>query len=125
MPLPTFENLSRVDRLLEQSDRLPLLITGIAGVAGYNAFAYFRQKYGDLVVGQRPKNNWPLSGAGIVGIDLDDGVSLKKLIQQYQFKTVLNCGGSCALKGCELDPAMANRVQCRSGQGAGRQPGRY
>ena len=87
-----------------------MLITGIAGVAGFNAFAFFRQKYGDLVIGQRPKNNWPLSGPGIVGIDLEDRTEMQALVEKNQFKTVLNCGGSCALKGCELDPMMARRV---------------
>ncbi len=96
--------------LLEQCDRLPLLVTGIAGVSGYNAFAYFRERYGDQVVGQRPKNNWPLSGSGIVGIDLEDEKGISSLIEEYDFRTVINCGGSCALKSCELDPVMARRV---------------
>ncbi len=110
MSLPTFDNLHRFGNLLAEANRLPMLITGIAGVAGYNAFAFFRQKYGDAVIGQRPKNNWPLSGAGIVGVDLDNRQEFQEFFRQYDFKTVLNCGGSCALKGCELDPAMANRV---------------
>jgi dTDP-4-dehydrorhamnose reductase len=108
--LPEFENLDRFGRLLESQLRLPLLVTGIAGVAGYNSFAFFRHKYGDVVVGQRPKNNWPLSGPGIVGVDLEDEAGLRALINDGGFKTVLNCGGSCALKSCELDPHMARRV---------------
>ena len=113
MPLPKFDSNYRFGPILGDNDRLPMLITGIAGVAGYNAFAYFRQKYGNAVIGQRPKNNWPLSGDGIVGIDLEDRETFKQLLREYNFKTVLNCGGSCALKGCELDPAMAQRVNVR------------
>ena len=45
---------------------LPLLITGVAGVAGYNAFHYFRQLYGEQVIGTRRTDNWPLAGEGIV-----------------------------------------------------------
>lgn len=101
---------SSLDLLLRETDRLPLLITGIAGVSGYNAFSYFRQRYGDQVIGQRPKNNWPLSGPGIVGIDLEDEQGIAQLIEQHEIRTVLNCGGSCALKSCELDPVMARRV---------------
>lgn len=101
---------SRLDLMLRDSDRLPLLITGIAGVSGYNAFSYFRDRYGDQVIGQRPKNNWPLSGPGIVGVDLEDVDRIRQLIDEYDFRTVLNCGGSCALKSCELDPIMARRV---------------
>jgi dTDP-4-dehydrorhamnose reductase len=45
---------------------LPLLVTGIAGVAGYNAFHYFRRLYGDQVIGLRRVDNWLLRGPGIV-----------------------------------------------------------
>ena len=42
---------------------LPLLITGIAGVAGYNAFHYFRRRFGEQVIGIRQSSMWPLVGA--------------------------------------------------------------
>lgn len=113
MNLPQFSQLERFGRLLDEQDRLPLLVTGIAGVAGYNAFAFLRQKYGDQVIGQRPQKNWPLSGPGIVGAELDDRDQLRQLLKTGKFKTVVNCGGSCALKGCELDPQMATRVNVR------------
>jgi len=51
---------------------LPLLITGVAGVAGYNAFHYFRRRFGRQVIGIRRKDNWPLRGDGIVACDGDD-----------------------------------------------------
>ena len=89
---------------------MPLLITGIAGVVGFNAFHYFRSRFGEQVIGQRPVKNWPLSGPGIEGCDLEDRQGVGKLIEKYQFRSVLNCGGSCALKSCELDPTMAERV---------------
>ena len=108
--LPTFTELERFGRSLEKHDALPLLITGIAGVGGYNAFAFFRAKYGSQVTGQRPVRNWPLSGEGIVGCDLENTESIERLLKEGGFKTVLNCGGSCALKSCELDPQMAQRV---------------
>lgn len=93
---------------------LPLLITGVAGVAGYNAFFAFRERYGEAVIGQRPFRNWRLSGPGIVGVDLEDPVGVKTLVKQYGFRSVLSCGGSCALKSCELDPEMARRVNVQS-----------
>lgn len=114
MPLPVFDQLDRFGYQLKPDIHLPMLITGIAGVAGYNAFAFFRQKYGDLVIGQRPTNNWPLSGPGIVGADLENEKDVRVLLATRRFKTVLNCGGSCALKGCELDPAMAERVNVQA-----------
>ena len=89
---------------------LPLLITGIAGVAGYNAFRYFRQKYPGQVVGIRQQDNWPLSGEGIVGCNAEDEQGLSQLFDQWQFRSVLNCAGNCALKSCQLDPSMAWRI---------------
>lgn len=105
---------SRPSRLASTPDLpeipLPLLITGVAGVTGYNAFYAYRQRYGEQVIGQRPVNNWPLVGKGIVACDLEDAVAVREMVRQHRFKSVLSCGGSCALKGCELDPEMARRV---------------
>ena len=123
-------NLHRVDpqRLLELrrpkldvhsgrvslgKEHLPILVTGIAGVAGYNAFYHFREKFGDQVVGMRRENNWPLQGDGMIACDAENTERLRELFEQHEFKTVLNCGGSCALKACELDPVMANRVNVK------------
>lgn len=89
---------------------LPLLVTGIAGVAGYNAFHYFRQRYGDQVVGIRQTENWRLQAEGIVACDAEDRDGLARLFDQHQFASVLNCAGSCKLKSCELAPMMAWRV---------------
>ena len=94
--------------------RLPLLITGLAGVAGYNAFRYFSTRYPGQVIATRRADNWPLQGEGIVGCDAGDGEQLAKLFEQHQFRSVLNSEGSCALKSCELDPAMAYRVNVNS-----------
>jgi dTDP-4-dehydrorhamnose reductase len=93
---------------------LPLLITGVAGVAGYNAFRYFRHKYGKDVVAIRRKDNWPLRGEGIVACDGDDRDGLAQLFDQHQFAAVLNAEGTCKLKSCELNPAMAQRVNVTS-----------
>ena len=87
-----------------------MLITGIAGVPGYNALHYFRRKYGDAVVGIRQNSMWPLVGDGIIACDSDDPQAVARLWEKYQFRSLLNCAGSCRLKSCELDPAMAHRV---------------
>ncbi len=101
-------------KMLGNCDRLPLLVTGVSGVAGLNAFAFFRERYGDQVMGQRPFKNWPLSGAGVVGVDLEDTMATRELIRAGKFKSILSCGGSCALKSCELDREMAQRVNVGS-----------
>ena len=91
-------------------DQLPLLITGIAGVSGFNAFHYFRKKFGNQVIGLRTPNNWPLSGEQIIACNVEDEEAFQNVIDKYKIRTILNCGGSCALKACELDPQMAERV---------------
>jgi dTDP-4-dehydrorhamnose reductase len=99
-----------IGRLLEEHDRLPMLVAGIAGVAGYNGHFHFREKYGDQIIGQRPVRNWPLKGDGVIGFDIDEAKSFRELLQKHGIKTIFNCGGSCALKACELDPVMAHRL---------------
>ncbi len=89
---------------------LPLLITGIAGVAGYNALNYFQERYPGQVIGIRQEDNWPLSGPGIVACNAEDRGSLERLFDEHQFRAVLNCAGNCALKSCELDSRLAWRT---------------
>ena len=96
------------------SPPLPLLVTGIAGVAGYNAFHFFRSKFPGQVFGVRREKNWPLSGEGILGCDSDDFDRMRQIVDQIRPAAVLNCEGSCALKSCELDPSMARRINVAS-----------
>jgi len=90
--------------------QLPLLVTGISGVPGYNAFHYFRNLYGDQVYGMRQNSMWPLSGDGILGCDAEDQRQVSEIWDQYEFKTLLNFAGCCRLKSCEMDHEMAHRV---------------
>jgi dTDP-4-dehydrorhamnose reductase len=94
--------------------RLPLLITGVTGVAGYNALHYFQKRYPGEVVGLRPVQTWRLHGDGIVALDAEDHAGLGELFRSYRFRSVLNAVGNCALKSCELDPAMARRLNVES-----------
>jgi dTDP-4-dehydrorhamnose reductase len=105
---------TRTSSNIPEQEFLPLLVTGIAGVAGYNAFRYFRDRYPGQVVGTRRRDNWPLSGPGIVACDADDRQELQRLFDRHRFASVLNGEGSCKLKSCELDPAMARRVNVES-----------
>ena len=102
-----------------------MLITGIAGVPGYNALHYFRSLYSDQVIGIRQEKMWPLKGDGIVACDADDQKAVDGLWAKYRFRTLLNCGGSCRLKSCELDPDMAHRVNVLGTQNVIRAAARY
>lgn len=88
----------------------PILVTGIAGVAGFNAFHFLRRRFGDAVIGVRRPDLWPLAGPGIIACDVTNHDCVAKLFDQYGFQSVVNCLGSCKLKSCELDPMMAHRV---------------
>lgn len=87
-----------------------MLITGLTGVSGYNAFDHFRTRYPGQVFAIRQKSNWPLSGDGILPCDAEDYDSLQRIFDEKQIRSVLNCAGNCALKSCELDPEMAYRI---------------
>ncbi len=89
---------------------LPLLVTGISGVPGYNALPYLQARYPGQVIGIRQRNNWRLTGPGIEICDAEDRAGMNRLFDQYHFAAVLDCAGNCALKSCELDPAMAWRI---------------
>ena len=89
---------------------LPLLITGAAGVAGYNALEYFRTRYPGQVVAIRQRDNWRLTGPGVVACNAEDEQGLARLFAEHRFASVLDCAGNCALKSCELDPEMAWRI---------------
>ena len=89
---------------------LPLLITGVAGVAGYNALAYFSARYPGQVIGIRQSDNWRLRGAHIVACDAEDRSKLAALFDRWQFRAVLDCAGNCALRACELDSRLAWRT---------------
>jgi dTDP-4-dehydrorhamnose reductase len=89
---------------------LPLLITGVAGVPGYNAMSYFAAKYPGQVVGIRQVDNFRLVGPGIVACNAEDRPGLARLFDEHRFAAVLDCAGNCALKQCELAPELAWRI---------------
>jgi dTDP-4-dehydrorhamnose reductase len=87
--------------------KLPLLITGITGVAGYSAFHHCQRHFPGQVIGTCPRQTQGLHGDGIVTLDAEDHRGMTELFRHHRFRTVLNAVGNCALKSCELDPAMA------------------
>lgn len=94
--------------------RLPLLITGVSGVAGYSAMDYFQRRYPGQVFGIRPTDTWRLTGPGVLACDTEDRDGIKQLFDRYAFGSVLDCTGNCALKPCEVNPAVAWRANVES-----------
>ena len=93
---------------------LPVLITGVSGVVGFNFFVHMRRKYGTSVVGIRPQDTWRMQSEGIIGVNPDDSSEMLALFNKYNFKTVLNATGSCALKACELNKELAYKTNVLS-----------
>ena len=93
---------------------LPLLITGVSGVAGYNALFYFQRRHPGQVIGIRPRQTFRLVGPGVVALDAENEADLDQLFREHSFRSVLNTTGNCALKSCELAPDMAYRTNVSS-----------
>jgi dTDP-4-dehydrorhamnose reductase len=91
-------------------EALPLLITGCAGVPGYNAFYHLSAQYPGSVFGIRGTQTWKLQEPNIYPLDIEDHVALKSLFQKHRFRSVLDASGTCALKICELRPHHARLV---------------
>ncbi len=96
--------------LLKTELPMPLLVTGLTGVGGFNAFEYFQRLYPGQVFSIRQASNWPLNGPGILPCNAEDYEGLRRIFSEHRFRSVLNCAGNCALKSCELDPDMAYRI---------------
>jgi dTDP-4-dehydrorhamnose reductase len=86
---------------------LPLLITGTTGVHGCAAMGYFLRKYPGRVVGICQENPPQEAGQGVVRCNAEDCEATGRLFDRFQFRSVLDCAGSCALKACELNRKMA------------------
>lgn len=89
---------------------LPLLVTGLAGVAGYHAFQWLTQRYPGRVWGIRPQNNPHVRGDNVLPCNIEDRAALQRLFRQYRFAAVLDAVGNCALKPCELEPSLARTI---------------
>ena len=94
-----------------------MLITGVAGVVGYNALNYFSKKYPGQVIGTRRVDNWRLRGDNIRPLNAYDADGMKHLFDTHEFASVLNCEGTCKLKSCEYDPDNARRINLDSVNG--------
>jgi dTDP-4-dehydrorhamnose reductase len=62
------------------------------------------------VIGIRQVENRRLVGPGVVACNAEDGAGLARLFAKHQFAAVLDCAGNCALRQCELAPAIAWRI---------------
>jgi len=91
---------------------LPLLITGVTGVPGYNALPYFRARYPGRVVGIRQSDNWRLTGPDIVACDAEDYDGLSQLFDTHQFAAVLKLRGKLCPTSLRARSRVGSANQC-------------
>lgn len=123
VPALSFEDLLRPRALPDPAGRrpavspaalgempLPVLVTGLAGVAGYHAFQWLQQRYPGRVWGIRPRDNPHVRGEHVLPCNIEDRPALERLFRRYRFAAVLDAVGNCALKPCELEPSLARTI---------------
>ncbi len=102
----------------EYTARLPILVVGLPGVPGYNAFFYLRRLFPGQVIGIVPPNAPQLFekvpplyfSPSLISADPEKIDQLTQVFDQFQVRTVVDASGWCALKPCELDPALGRRL---------------
>lgn len=95
--------------------RLPILVTGLAGVPGYALFRYFKSLFPGQVYGVRPKKNACVTGDTVFGIDAEETNSFAAIFKGHRFGTVIDASGNCALKSCECDPVLSKLLNYTQG----------
>ena len=112
---PTYdEMLNECRRQLDAPDGrrlptppLPLLITGVTGVAGYGTLAYFQSRFPGRVFGAVQETDVDFPAPDLIYADLRDYAALERLLDEKRIAAILDCAGNCALKACQLDPPLA------------------
>jgi dTDP-4-dehydrorhamnose reductase len=100
----------------------PILVLGLPGVPGFNAFFHLRALYPGSVFGIAPPNAPRLTapgapfGPGILAADPENPAEIASLFDTFGFRTVIDASGWCALKSCEFDPRMARRLNVDIGR---------
>ena len=87
---------------------LPLLISGIPGVPGYNALHYFRAKYPGRVFGIRQADNTHLNGPAFLPVA--QTATRSPACSTATASPRCWIAPATALKACELNPELARRI---------------
>jgi dTDP-4-dehydrorhamnose reductase len=118
------DSLSEEPRIYEYNAIPPVLVLGVPGVPGFNAFLRLRALYPDSVFGvapphapelNAPGNPW---GPGLLAADPENPGELAAVCEAYNISTVVDASGWCALRSCELDPALGRRLNVGIGLNA-------
>ncbi|MBQ9372495.1 MAG: sugar nucleotide-binding protein [Thermoguttaceae bacterium] len=86
---------------------LPLVITGVTGVAGYGALAYFQSRFPEEVYGVVQETDVDFPAPNLIYTNLRDYEVMARLFDGVGARAILDCAGNCALKACQVDPRIA------------------
>lgn len=118
------QSVSLIPPINEYTAETPILVLGLPGVPGFNAFFHLRALFPGKTFGVAPPNAPELSvpgspfGPGILAADPENPLELAALFDSHHFRTVVDASGWCALKSCEFDPALARRLNVDIGRNA-------
>ena len=65
--------------------RLPILVTGLAGVPGYALFRYFQKLFPGQVYGIRPRKNDCVIGDTVYAFDAEETLSFESIFEKHRF----------------------------------------
>lgn len=118
------DSLSEDPRLYEYNANPPVLVLGVPGVPGFNAFLRLRSLYRGSVYGLAPPHAPELNAPGnpwgprLLAADPENPAALAALCEAHNISTVVDASGWCALRSCELDPALGRRLNLGVGLNA-------
>jgi dTDP-4-dehydrorhamnose reductase len=110
------------------SKGFPVLVAGLPGVPGYNAFLYLRALYPGpgRILGICPPHVPALAaalrgsdssaGSGLIVADAENPEEVDRVFREFGIRSVIDASGWCALKSCEHDPALARRLNVDIGR---------
>ncbi|MDB5105293.1 MAG: dTDP-4-dehydrorhamnose reductase [Fibrobacteres bacterium] len=118
------QGVAQPSRTNEYTAETPILVLGLPGVPGFNAFFNLRALFPGLTLGAAPPNAPELTaagspfGPGILAADPENPRELAALFETHNIRTVIDASGWCALKSCEFDPVLARRLNVGIGLNA-------
>jgi dTDP-4-dehydrorhamnose reductase len=117
-------SLSEASRILEYNATPPVLVLGVPGVPGFNAFLGLTTYSPGSVLGiapphvpelRVPESPWSRS---LVSADPENIHELAAICETHSINTVVDASGWCALRSCEMDPVLGRRLNVAIGLNA-------
>lgn len=117
-------SLSEASRIIEYNAKPPVLVLGVPGVPGFNAFLGLSAFSAGPVLGIAPPHVPELRVSdspwshGLVPADPENAHELAALCETHNIRTVVDASGWCALRSCEMDPVLGRRLNVSIGLNA-------